>query len=92
MKAQSSVEFLMMVGLFMIVFLAFFAILGDRMIDFQKKKQITLADDMLYYIESEMLMAAEAHDGYQHNFTLQSSIMVLNMQNLCLSTQPQIHV
>lgn len=70
MRAQSSIEFLTMVGLFMIVFLTFFAVMGDRMLAFNTRRQADLADDMLYFIESEILMAAEAHDGFQHNFTL----------------------
>ncbi len=70
MKAQSSIEFMTMIGLFMVVFLLFFAVLGERMMSFHVKKQARLADDMLYFVESEIMMAAEAHDGYHHNFTL----------------------
>jgi hypothetical protein len=70
MKAQSSIEFMTMMGLFMVVFLIFFAVLGDKMVAFSVNRQARLADDMLYFVESEILMAAEAHNGYEHNFTL----------------------
>ncbi len=74
MKAQSSIEFMTMVGLFMVIFLAFFAVLGDKMVSFNTKKQAELADDMLYFVESEIFMAAEAHDGYSHNFSLPAKL------------------
>jgi len=74
MKAQSSIEFMTMIGLFMVIFLTFFAVLGDRMVAFNTKRQADLADDMLYYVESEILMAAQAHDGFYRQFTLPSKL------------------
>jgi len=74
MKAQSSLEFMVMVGIFMVVFLVFFAAFGDRFLDFQRQRDAEVAEDILFMVESEILITAGAHDGYSRGFQLPPKI------------------
>jgi len=93
MKAQSSLEFMVFIGLFMVVFVAFFAVLGDRMIDFQEDKDEKQIDDLMFMIESEFGLAHKANEGYIREIRLPELIQGINYTiNLSAEKKPEIWI
>jgi len=84
-KAQSSLEFAVLCGMFMIMFVAFFFILSDRMIDFQNQKMERAAYDLMYKVQNELNMALKVHDGYNRTFWLP---LQLYGQNYTINISP----
>ncbi len=69
-RGQSSLEFAVLVGMFMIMFIIFFYVLSERMLAFQGQRDARAANDVLYKVESELNLALKVHDGYNRTFWL----------------------
>ena len=78
LKAQSSMEFLMLVGILLIVFIAFYAIVFERIRIINNEKDILLGQDIATKVQKEILLAAKVSDGYQREFTLPQKIQGMN--------------
>lgn len=57
------------------IFLAAFAVLANSLIQdqFQENHQIHV-DDLIFTVRSELLLAAQAEDGYQRNFSIPNNL------------------
>ncbi len=73
-RGQSSLEFAVLVGVFMVMFIIFFFILSERILAFQGQRDARAANDVLYKVESELNLALKVHDGYNRTFWLPSEV------------------
>jgi hypothetical protein len=78
LKAQSAMEFFMFVGILLMIFIAFTAILFDRVNTINDKKAVLLGEDIAIKVQKEILLAARVSDGYSRLFTLPQTIEGMN--------------
>lgn len=78
LKAQSSMEFLALVGILLLVFVAFYAIVFERITLMNDEKKILLGQDVATKVQKEILIASKVSDGYQRTFTLPPTIEGMN--------------
>ncbi|MBI4150299.1 hypothetical protein HY488_02750 [Candidatus Woesearchaeota archaeon] len=69
-RAQSSLEFAVLIGMFMIMFVVFFYVLSDRMLAFHEQRNARAANDIIYKVQNEFNLALKVHDGYNRTFWL----------------------
>jgi len=74
LKGQSAMEFLVLISILIIVFIAFYAIVFQRIQDTNNKKDVLLGEDMASKVQREILLAAKVSDGYSREFTLPDTI------------------
>ncbi len=73
-RGQSSLEFAVLAGMFMVVFIIFFYFLSSHIIEFKQQRDARAALDLLFKVESELTLALRVHDGYAHTFRLPSEL------------------
>ena len=78
LKAQSSMEFLLLVGILLVVFIAFYAIMFERIDLINDEKDVLLGQDIATKVQKEILLAAKVSDGYQREFSLPQRIQGMN--------------
>ncbi len=73
-KAQISLEFIIMLSMGGVL-LAMFVVLANHMVQdqFQQNHQQQV-NDLVFTIRSELLLAAQAEDGYQRSFNITSTL------------------
>lgn len=69
-KSQAAFEFIILVGVMMMVFVMFFAIVGEQIMDMNEARRDKIAEDVLDTIVGEIEIAHQSADGYSRNFTL----------------------
>ena len=74
MKAQSSIEFIILIGAVMFFLLAFFILMQGNIADKQSEKQNLLANGVAEAIQNEINIASNSNNGYQREFTVQNSL------------------
>jgi hypothetical protein len=77
-KAQSAMEFFMFVGILLMIFIAFTAVLFERVNSINDKKAVLLGEDLAIKVQKEILLAARVSDGYSRIFTLPETIEGMN--------------
>lgn len=78
LKAQSSMEFLMLIGILLLVFIMFYVVMFERVQELNDKKAIILGEDIATKVQKEILLAAKVSEGYQREFTLPQKIEGMN--------------
>ena len=73
-KGQAANELAMVLGIMILFLVAFLAVLGDRLVVATDDRARGLAEDIAEVIESELVLAANAQDGYSRVFTLPESL------------------
>ena len=83
--AQSSIEFLVLVGVVLIFFIAAMALVRSKTISTARERETILAEDIVTTIHKEILLATRVQDGYQRTFWIPQKIgtkeFVLSFQN-----------
>lgn len=74
LKAQSAMEFLALVSILLIIFIAFYAVVFQRIQYINDQKDILLGEDIATKVQREILLAAKVSDGYRREFTLSEKI------------------
>ena len=70
MKSQSSTEFLIFVGIAIIIMISYFAIAHTYLNLTYKQKEIISGQDLAKKIKSEINLAARVEDNYERTFQL----------------------
>jgi hypothetical protein len=73
-KSQIATEFMLMVGLAMVVVFAFLAVSYSLIIDYSEQKNQNKLMDFGYSIQNELILAAEVEPGYERVITLPEKI------------------
>ena len=74
MKSQAAMEFMILVGILLLVFSIMFGVIASKTTDMSKKKEIIIADDIVTKVQKETNLAARVLDGYSREFTLPQNI------------------
>ncbi|RLE38788.1 hypothetical protein DRJ17_02875 [Candidatus Woesearchaeota archaeon] len=73
-KSQSSLEFLMLIGVMMLIFVAIIGIFTIRFVEFSQERDRLALRDLGEYIKQELDVAAGAEDGYVRTFMLPANL------------------
>jgi len=73
-KAQSSFEFMVMIGIQLFLFITILAIGGHRFVLRKAVRDEIIARDFLVFIQKEINMASRVADGYQRQFVLTETL------------------
>ncbi|MBN2458664.1 hypothetical protein JXB28_00105 [Candidatus Woesearchaeota archaeon] len=73
-KSQIATEFMLMVGLAMVVVFVFLAVSYSLIIDYSEEKNMNKLMDFGYSIQNELILASEVEPGYQRIITLPEKI------------------
>lgn len=85
-KAQSAVEFIILVGIVLVVFLIFMGVIQRNISDEVKNNRDTVAKEIALTIQNELSLASEASDGYFRKFTLPANILGLDYDIILTDT------
>ena len=69
-KAQIATEFVLMVGLALVVVLALLAVLSVLVSDYSEEKNLKKLEDLGYSIQAELILASEVEPGYERSFEI----------------------
>ena len=73
-KSQISLEFMLLIGFLLLVFVTFLAIIQYRMVEAIKEKELELLQEVANFARNEINLAATVEDGYYRLFTLPNSV------------------
>ncbi|HJX05636.1 MAG TPA: hypothetical protein VJ461_02920 [Candidatus Nanoarchaeia archaeon] len=73
-KSQIATEFMLMVGLAMIVIFAFLAVIYVLISDYYEEKNMSKLEDLGYSIQSELILAAEVEPGYERTIIIPDDV------------------
>ena len=74
MKSQSSTEFMIFIGIAIIILMSYFAIAHNYLNQTYKQKDIISGQDLAKQIRNEINLASRVEDGYVRTFTLPAKI------------------
>ena len=77
-KAQSSIEFTLLIGFMFLTFNVFLLVVANKVIDVQNQKDMQLIDDLSYVIKSEITLAAGVGDNYSRTFEIPKTLKGIN--------------
>ena len=77
-KAQSSLEFVLIISFVLLSFSSFLVFYNLKLVDVQKQKNYDVLEDRAEVIKSEVQMASIVEDGYIRNFYLPPDLGDLN--------------
>lgn len=69
-KSQVAMEFMVLVGISVLVFLIMLAIISEQIQDINNKEEIIRAEDIAIKIQKEINLASRVLDGYYRRFYL----------------------
>jgi hypothetical protein len=73
-KSQSSLEFLILTGFALVIFITVLALLSKNIYFMNKNKQDILGEDIATKIQKEVLLASNMEDGYKREFSIPSML------------------
>lgn len=73
-KSQAAFEFLLLAGFMMFIFVVFFAIAGEKLIEMNEARREKVAQDIIDSVMAEFELAHESMDGYTRNFILPENV------------------
>ncbi len=73
-KSQSSLEFTVIISFMFIIFLAFFYVIGNRLVQIREDNDRMLLDDFGDYLKNEVSFASTSVDGYERSFEVPSTL------------------
>lgn len=74
-KAQSAIEFIILIGAILFFLGAFLFYLYDRLAEQKEEAVLFFLDDTALMVQSEINLAARSSSGYSRNFTLPGDIL-----------------
>ena len=74
MKSQSSTEFMIFIGIAIIIMMSYFAIAHNYLNLIYKQKDIVSGQDLAKRIKNEINLAARVEDNYERTFNIPSQI------------------
>lgn len=69
-KCQGAMEFMLLAGFLLFMFLIILSIVSDNTSYLNKKRDILLGEDLVIKIQKELNLAARVKDGYHREFEL----------------------
>jgi hypothetical protein len=69
-KAQSAIEFMILVGFLLVVFVIFLSIVSENLRDKTNERQNLQIKEIALGVKVEVDLATEASDGYVRNFSI----------------------
>ena len=69
-KCQSGLEFIMLAGIIMFMFIVIFAVTSIKAIDLNNKQNVIIGEDIITKIQKEVNLAARVKSGYSREFFL----------------------
>ncbi len=73
-KSQVAMEFVMLVMLAFMIMAVFSVIARDRMMDLRQEEEYAYLQDVVSYVNSEILIASNVEDGYSRQFSIPSTL------------------
>ncbi|MFA5174471.1 MAG: hypothetical protein WC438_04795 [Candidatus Pacearchaeota archaeon] len=73
-KAQSSIEFMILVGVVIFFLVVFLGAIQGSMSDKLKEKQSIMVQDLASSVQDEINLASKSSDGYYRNFNIPEKI------------------
>ena len=73
-KAQSTIQFMFLVGFMLLLLLGFVSYESEKMSNMQEEKEYVLLKDLGYKISSEFNIAATSHQGYTRKFVIPNEL------------------
>jgi len=70
MKSQAAFEFIVLASVMMGIFVVFFAITSENIIDMNDARRDKVAQDIMDTVVAELELAQQSMDGYTRNFTM----------------------
>ena len=77
-KGQGAMEFIILAGMLLLMFIIISGITLDRTIHINRKRDIILGEDLVTKVQKEINLAARVLDGYSRNFTLPQKLGTKN--------------
>jgi hypothetical protein len=74
LKSQVALQFVIIIGILLFVFIAFFAILSEKNQEDNEEKLMIQAQDIIYSVQREIVIATTVLDGYLRQFRIPSTI------------------
>lgn len=74
MKSQSAIEFLLLTGFVLLVFIVVIGIVSNNRYIINREKDNIVGNDILTKVQKEINLAAHVEDGYKREFILPSKI------------------
>lgn len=90
-KAQSSVEFMVLIAFVLFFFLTFLYAINVSGSDRSYEKQSLVIQDVARTIQEEIAFAYSTSDGYQHTFVLPATIVSFDYQIDFIGSNVYIH-
>jgi len=79
-KAQSAIEFLILIGAMLFFFISMLAVFQQDLALKAKEKRTLEVQEIALTVQNEINIAAEATDGYQRQFTIPQTILNLGYE------------
>src|SRR3989338_6895959 len=73
-KSQAAVQFMILVGVLLFVFVIFLGVVADRVAFTNKEKVGLRAQDVVTMLQKEIILASQMLDGYERTITLPDKI------------------
>ena len=73
-RAQSLMEFFILVGLAFLAAILFVVISANEIKDFRNQKELFLIQDLALKLQKEVTIATSVEDGYERNFELPNKL------------------
>jgi hypothetical protein len=74
MKSQSTIEFMIIIGILSFFILTLSALLGSKFLSVQEEKDTKIMENFALSIENEIDIASSSLDGYERNFNIPQTI------------------
>jgi len=73
-KCQGAIEFLILAGFLLFMFLMIFGVISSNTSDLSRKRDIVMGEDLVTKVQKEANLAAKAEDGYYREFSLPDKV------------------
>jgi hypothetical protein len=73
-KGQLSIEFFVMVGMAVMLLIVFVSVSSDLIVENSKERYDNAMNDLVYSVQSEIILGSRAEAGYVRNFTIPESV------------------
>ena len=74
MKAQAAMEFMILVGVLLLIFAMMMAVVSSKTTYIARKKESMAGEDIVIKVQKEINLAARVLDGYHREFTIPEKI------------------
>ncbi|MBN2566630.1 hypothetical protein JXB02_00920 [Candidatus Woesearchaeota archaeon] len=77
-KGQISLEYMILIGVSMLVLVLFLVSIGSTYVDLSNEKERAKVTDLAYMIQNEINLAAQVRSGYERVFVLPADLDGIN--------------